>query len=56
MKITTQQAKTEEILPYLEYVMSLDARAYFMVNQIARPAINIFLNRNVRTMYVCMYV
>ena len=50
MKIRTQQVKTEDILPYLEYVMSLDTRAYFIVNQVARPAINLFVNRNIITL------
>ena len=38
------------MVPYLEYVLSLDTRAYFSENPIARAAINLFVNRNIKTM------
>ena len=50
MKVRTQQTKTENLDPYLEYVLSLDTRAYFIENPIARAAINLFVNRNITTM------
>ena len=41
MKVRTQQTNTENLVPYLEYILSLDARAYFSENPIARAAINL---------------
>ena len=47
MKVRTQQSQTENLTPYLEYFLSLDTRARFAKNQIARGAINLFVSRNI---------
>ena len=36
MKVRTEQAQAMDLVPYLEYFLSLDSRAYFMENQEAR--------------------
>ena len=36
MKVRTEQAQAMNLVPYLEYFLSLDSKAYFMENQEAR--------------------
>ena len=36
MKVRTEQAQAMDLVPYLEYFLSLDTRAYFIENQEAR--------------------
>ena len=49
MKIRTQKAEISSITPYLEFYQSLDARALFINNAVARQAINELTNRGIKT-------
>ena len=49
-KIKNQDTDANCIKPFLEYFISLDMKAYFTHNQRIKPYLNLFYNRNIKSM------
>ncbi len=49
-KIKNQEKDARCIKPYLEFIISLDMKAYFTHNKIIKPYLNLFYSRNIKTM------
>ena len=49
-KIKNQDTDANCVKPFLEYFISLDMKAYFTHNQRIKPYLNLFYNRNIKSM------